>query len=210
MSLNIIEQHPASGDLFAGISLMYQPNTIPPLPAPSDIQHFTHEGVQLAYSPTTGKCYRMFSSKWKLIKPGTSSRTYTVIKINGFSHLLHRIIAQHFLNDGKPLTSDVHIDHRLHANGSHEQDALSNLRITDKRGNMANLKHGSSKFAGASWQSQCNKWRVNIRINKQIKYIGLFKTEHEAAKAYIQTGEKHGYDMTIARERFYSIVGYAA
>ena len=193
--------------------------TIPlPSDVPADIKQFIHEDVQLAYSPTTGKCYRLgFNSqnpdlkfaKWRLIKPGTLDSTYTVIRISGSNHTLHRVIGQHFLNNGRPLTDTNYIDHREHANGTHQQDMLDNLRITSNRGNHGNRKDGTSKFSGVSWHTRTKKWRTQIVINKQPKDIGLFHSEIEAAKAYIQTGEKHGFDMTIARERFRSIAGYA-
>ena len=177
--------------------------TIPlPSDVPDDVRRFTHEDVQLAYSPTTGKCYRLLTTKWKLITPGTLKKTYTVISINDSTQQLHRIISQHFLNDGKPLSDTDHIDHRKHANGTHQQDALLNLRITSNRGNHANRKRGSSRFAGVSWSTEKNKWCARIRINKRSKYIGSFHSELEAAKAYIKTGEEHGFDMSIARERF--------
>lgn len=177
--------------------------TIPlPPDVPLDIKHFTHEEVQLAYSASTGKCYRLLSTKWKLIKPGTQKGTYTIIGINGSAHQLHRVIAQHFMNDGKPLTNTDYVDHDKHANGTHQQDILTNLRITSSRGNQANRTGGTSKFAGVYWSTQQNKWRADILINKQKKYLGLFHSELEAAKAYIETGEEHGFDMSIARERF--------
>ena len=193
--------------------------TIPlPPDVPADIQQFTHEDVQLAYSPSTGKCYRLAFhpsstdlqfAKWNLIKPGTHNGTYTQIGINGSMQRLHRIIAQHFMNDGSPLADTDYVDHRKHANGTHQQDILTNLRITNHRGNQANRKDGTSKFVGVNWHTQANKWQARIRINKQQKYLGRFDSELEAAKAYIKAGEEHGFDMTIARERFRSITGYA-
>ena len=193
--------------------------TVPlPSDAPTDLHHFIHEDVHLAYSPTTGKCYRLAftsrsrdlkSAEWKLIKPGTLDSTYTRTKINGSTHQLHRVIAQHFMNDGKPLNSTDHVDHRKHADGTHIQDAFENLRITNTRGNGANRRDGSSHFAGVHWNTQRNKWHAQIIINKQKKHIGLFHSELEAARAYIETGEAQGYDMTVARERFHSIAGYA-
>ena len=181
---------------------------IPPLPsdAPTDTKHFIHEGVDLAYSPSTGKCYRHVYSKWRLIKPGTQKGTYTIVRINGSMQQLHRVIAQHFMNGSKPLSSTDHVDHRQHADGTHVQDILTNLRITSKRGNGANQKGGSSKFAGVCWNTRDSKWRTQIVINNQQKHIGLFQTESEAARAYIEAGEAQGYDMTVARERFQSNV----
>ena len=219
MTTNIIHQHPAHHDLFAGLVPIDYIST-PSLPddAPADVQHFNHEGVELAYSATSGKCYRLAFppntknlkfAKWNLITPGTLQGIYTQIQIGSSKQKLHRIIAQHFLNNGNPLTSSDHIDHRQHADGTHQQDALNNLRITDSRGNGANRKDGTSKFAGVCWNSRDNKWRTRIRINNQRKHIGYFKSEYEAARAYILTGEEYGFDMQIARERFQSITEYA-
>lgn len=216
MTTNILQKYPAFHDIFAGLVPMTA--AVLPLPsdAPTDCERFAHEDVQLAYSPTTGKCFRYALhpsnpspeyAKWNLIQPGTSQGTYTVIKIKGSMHQLHRIVAQHFLNGGKPLSGSDHIDHVLHADGSHGQDVLNNLRITDHRGNGANRRDGSSKFTGVTWYSASNKWCSQIRINKQLKYLGLFKSEYEAALAYIHAGENQGYDMAIARERYHSITG---
>ena len=181
----------------------------PPLDAPTDLHRFIHEDVDLAYSPTTGKCYRLLTTKWKLIKAGTSNKTYTQININGSMQLLHRIIAQHFMNDGKPITNTDYVDHDKHPNGTHQQDILTNLRITSSRGNQANRTGGTSKFAGVFWHVRDSKWCAQIVINNHQKHIGYFQTESEAAKAYIQTGEEHGCDMSIARERFQSVTGNA-
>ena len=192
---------------------LQQHTETPPLlsDAPADTKHFIHDDVQLAYSPSTGKCYRLAFhpsssdlkfAKWNLIKPGTLKSLYTVIRIKGSTQLFHRVIAQHFLNGGKPLSDTDHVDHDKHANGTHQQDILTNLRITNNRGNQANRTGGTSKFAGVYWNTQANKWHTQIVINKRVKHIGLFHSELEAAKAYIQTGEEHGFDMTIARERF--------
>lgn len=184
----------------------YSEQPVLPSNAPTDIKHFIHGDVQLAYSPSTGKCYRLLTTKWKLIKPGTHKGTYTKININGSMQQLHRIIAQHFLNGDKPLSDTDFVDHIEHANGTHIQDAFENLRITSTRGNGANRKGGSSKFAGVYWYVRYNKWYTQILINNQRKHIGYFHSELEAAKSYIEAGERHGFDMTIARERFQSNV----
>ena len=184
--------------------------TIPlPPDVPSDIKHFTHEDVDLAYSPSTGKCYRLLTTKWKLIQPGTHKGTYTRTLITSSTQLLHRIVAQHFLNDGKPLMDTEYVDHRKHADGSHTQDILTNLRITNHRGNHGNQKHATSKFAGVCWHVKSSKWCAQILINKRVKHIGLFHSESEAARAYIETGEAQGYNMVVARQRFQSVAGYA-
>ena len=39
---------------------------------------------------------------------------------------------------------------------------------------------------GYSWSKSCNKWRAEIFIDGKNKYLGLFNTEEEARKAYLE------------------------
>lgn len=168
--------------------------------APSDVQEFVHDCIRLGYSPSTGKAYRYRSNGWKVITPGTMG-VYTVVWINGSMQKLHRIVARHFLNNGKLLTVTDHVDHRKHADGTHGQDKLVNLRITDNRGNHGNRRNTSSQYAGVSWRTTPHKWRVQYHLNGKHHHIGLFSNELEAAWAYVNKLESLGIDVSIAREK---------
>jgi hypothetical protein len=90
--------------------------------------------------------------------------------------LMHRLIMN--------VTDDSQIDH-IDRNGLNNQK--SNLRKCTHAQNMMNRKsRGESKYLGVSYlQTKYGKYIVaQIRINGEVKKLGLFKTEEEAAVAY--------------------------
>ena len=155
---------------------------------PADMKFFIYQDATLAYSPETGMCWRAHSQSgnWNLITPGTS-KGYTVLKIGGRIKNLHRIIAEVFLNAGKPLTAQQEVDHKEHADGSHWQDRLDNLRICSRSENARNraLRCGNnSGYKGVGWHESTNKWAARINISGRNQYLGYFTTPEAAAEAY--------------------------
>ncbi|HHX59653.1 MAG TPA: hypothetical protein GX707_02770 [Epulopiscium sp.] len=73
-------------------------------------------------------------------------------------------------------------DTELEASNAY-QSALS--KIKDGSFNTDDYKPDfASKHKGVSFHKATNKWQAYITINGKNKYIGLFKTEFEAHKAY--------------------------
>ena len=160
------------------------------------ITKFTYLGVNLKYNPETGECWRKLRvSGWKLITPGTQYR-YTCLRICGKTLYLHRIIAEVFLNDGKPLTTQQDVDHIKHADGSHAQDRLSNLRIASRSQNL--MSRGSqcnntSGYKGVYFSKPTGKWRAKISTCGRLKCLGYFSTPEAAALAYDKAAKNlHG------------------
>ena len=156
---------------------------------PEDTKFFIYQDATLAYSPETGMCWKVHSQSgnWNLVAPGTLRGKYTQLRVGYRMALLHRIIAEVFLNAGKPLDDQQKIDHREHADGSHWQDRLENLRICSRSENNGNRRLGSSNtsgYKGVSWDKQKGKWEGRIQIAGRIKYLGLFLTPEAAAEAY--------------------------
>lgn len=62
----------------------------------------------------------------------------------------------------------------------------SNLRVCTRSQNQGNRPSfvGSSKFKGVSWNAQASKWQVSIMKDRVNFYLGRFRDESEAAKAY--------------------------
>lgn len=73
-------------------------------------------------------------------------------------------------------------------------NAPENLRLADPGQNMMNRKKNktyanrktSSIYKGVSWSKRKNLWYVALQVNYKNVFVGLFKNEVEAAKAYNQ------------------------
>ena len=159
------------------------------------ITEFTYRDVSLKYNPETGECWRAFqNSVWKLLLPAKNG--YTRLWAGNRLYKLHRIIAEVFLNAGKPLTPQQDVDHIQPADGSHAQDRLSNLRIASRSQNLMNQtirSNNTSGYKGVSWQKTVNQWKAQIVSCGRHKYLGLFATPEAAALAYDKAAkELHG------------------
>lgn len=74
-----------------------------------------------------------------------------------------------------------------HINGNSLDNRKSNLRIVTNRENGQNKKiHRSGKLVGCSYHKRRKKWEAQIRVDKNRKSLGYFKTEHEAHQAYMK------------------------
>lgn len=115
--------------------------------------------------------------KWCAIK--TKHTFYATGKFNlgdGYkTYLMHRMILG--VTDPK-----IEVDHEDH-NGLNNQK--SNIRKATKAQNQRNRKpSGLSKYLGVTWHSPTKKWKARIRVNGVEKYLGLFESDEDAAKAY--------------------------
>jgi hypothetical protein len=84
-----------------------------------------------------------------------------------------------------------------HINRDKLDNRLNNLRVGTQSENSANIEskaNSSSKYLGVNKVSGLSKpWKAQIHKNKKKYYIGYFKTEREAAKAYdAKAKELHG------------------
>jgi len=101
----------------------------------------------------------------------------------------NKIVKMHRHILGLKYGDGVQIDHR-DGNGLNNQK--SNLRICTYKENQMNRRkaRGSSRYKGVYWCDRDKRWMAKIFYKKAI-YIGSFKSETEAAKAYNQAALKH-------------------
>ena len=152
------------------------------------ISEFTYAGVQLRYNPETGQCWKQWKGEeWALITAGTLNGKYTKLVIGANLLLLHRLLAEVFLNGGQPLAPQQDVDHIKQVDGSHAQDRLSNLRIVSRSQNLMNQtirSTNTSGYKGVSLHKASGKWRADITSCGRCKYLGSFTTPEAAALAY--------------------------
>lgn len=108
---------------------------------------------------------------------------YVVAKERGTGRdiKLHRLV----LNVTDP---DVKVDHKKHPpRNEHKKDNRKlNLDIVTTSQNNMNVSlriDNKSGVAGVFWNKDRQKWQAQIRVNKQLVYLGLFINKEDAIKA---------------------------
>jgi hypothetical protein len=91
-----------------------------------------------------------------------------------------------------------------HKNGDSLDNRRANLRLATRSQNMCNRRKTksktSSRFMGVSFHKQKGKWAAYINLHNKRIWLGRFKTEIEAAKAYDEAAKK--YHGEFARLNF--------
>lgn len=133
------------------------------------------------FSETAGftnahKC-ALWNSKYAGRSAGTFN-AYGYVVIKSLRASAHRLAWLHVHGEWPSKQID-------HINGNRSDNCISNLRLADHRQNQANSPRRStksSKFKGV--YKYGNRWKAFIGLNRKTRYLGIFKTEAEAAAAY--------------------------
>lgn len=72
--------------------------------------------------------------------------------------------------------------------------------------------NNSSKYKGVNWDKKRNKWRAQIRLNGDVKFLGRYLNEDDAARAYNQAvfdyWDGNGFINVIGKDNRGSIRTY--
>lgn len=111
---------------------------------------------------------------------GTLTRNgYIMGKFNGQTMLAHRV-AWALAHGCDPVALIDHI------NGVKTDNRLANLREATPAQNLMNARRARRNTSGArgvSWHAGCGKWQANLRVNGELRHIGVFNDFDEAVAA---------------------------
>jgi NUMOD4 motif/AP2 domain len=91
---------------------------------------------------------------------------------------VHRLVGVTFFG----VKADLEVDHKFH----HLSDFI-NLRPATHQQNTWNMKpqrEGASRYKGVFWRKSRQKWKAQIAKDGRSKFLGHFKREKDAARAY--------------------------
>lgn len=112
-------------------------------------------------------------------KVGTLQNGYLHIHLNYKRYLAHRLAWLYVYGTWPNGMLD-------HINGNKEDNRIINLRESCNRKNQQNqYKHREGHLVGTTFHKKAKKWRARIRVNKQLISLGLYNTQLEAHKAYL-------------------------
>jgi hypothetical protein len=138
----------------------------------------------LSYDPLTGSSRYVKRAKGRSVdkEPGTlNTNGYLVICIDGKRYLAHRLYW--YLHYG--YWPSEHIDH---INGDKLDNRIQNLREATISQNQRN-----KPSKGYSFHKGSGRFQARIHVEGKTTYLGWFKTEEEASKAFEESKEKfHG------------------
>lgn len=116
----------------------------------------------------------------EIVSPTINGNGYYQTSCNRKFLLIHRLVAQHFL---EPDLTRVLVNHK---DQNKLNNHISNLEWVNRRENSVhhfNRSNRSSNYTGVSWEAKCKRWYARIKYKGKHHHLGAFKTEEEAYEA---------------------------
>jgi hypothetical protein len=125
--------------------------------------------------------------KEKILKVRITKYGYITITISfnkkQYNFIIHRLVAQNFINNLKNKREVNHIDSIKLNNSVENLEWISSLE-NECHKNILRKENLTSKYIGVSLnKGSIKKWRSQIKINQKAIHLGLFNTEEEAYQA---------------------------
>lgn len=125
------------------------------------------------------------STNWQAHQDNRSGTYYACHRYSvageRYRRWLHHEVMERIL--GRDLIDGEIVDHK---DGNKLNNTRVNLRVATRSQNEMNKKKaaGRSQYKGVSFDTQRQKWRSYITVNKKRKHLGYFDQEWDAAQAY--------------------------
>jgi hypothetical protein len=114
----------------------------------------------------------------RILKACANKHGYLLVELykdgEGKCHYIHSLLGDYFLGC-PPGKSIDHIDRNRSNNN------LSNLRVVTSQQNQFNRNNTK----GYTWSKQSCKWKAQICVNGDKRYLGLYTIEEDARSAYL-------------------------
>jgi len=125
--------------------------------------------------------YHYTNGKWAVVNNKKNhTGGYCQVRFNVRMVLYHVIVW--ILSTGKDIPQGMEIDH---INGNKIDNRIENLRLVTARQNQQNQKkHREGQLVGCYFDKSNGKYQARIKISGKTIYLGRYKTEQEAHKAY--------------------------
>lgn len=131
-----------------------------------------YEKHGLLVDPETGNVYKITQ-----LGANVDSNGYINVKLDGFTHKVHRLIWEYKYG---PIPEGMQIDH---INGVRNDNRIGNLRLATRLQNSQNRKKrtdNSSGATGVTYNKSTGFWVARIGIDGERVYLGSYRSKEEA------------------------------
>lgn len=152
----------------------------------------------LAYDPLTGVFTWLIRPRHGHVKPGDIAGClnggYVVIRVDGRPYKAHRLAWLY-------MTGCFPSDEIDHINRIKDDNRIANLREASHAENAQNkglFRNNKSGHKGVSWNTKEQKWFVQICVNGEGMYLGIYECLEAARQAYVEAAARYHTHNPVA------------
>lgn len=142
--------------------------------------------------------FRTYPEKIRQLTPSNSGYLSVGLCVSKevFNAFVHRLVAEAFV---PKFTQDMEVDH---IDTNKMNNIVCNLRPATSAQNKANSnkRDSISKYKGVKKGSVDNSWQARIQVDGEVKYLGQFTNEENAALAYNQAALKYFGEFALLND----------